>query len=50
LSWLRTADGFAVCGFGATLASYFEILQAAMVDRSIGVDQDTRASIFGRDP
>jgi hypothetical protein len=23
--WLRTADGFAVCGFGATLARYFEI-------------------------
>jgi hypothetical protein len=23
--WLRTADGFAVCGFGATLARYLEI-------------------------
>jgi len=23
--WPRTADGFAVCGFSATLASYFDI-------------------------
>jgi hypothetical protein len=23
--WLRTADGFVVCGFRVTLASYFDI-------------------------
>jgi hypothetical protein len=31
--WLRTADGFAVCGFSATAPKYFDPLQAAQVDR-----------------
>jgi hypothetical protein len=36
------------CGFGATLARYLEICKRLMVDRPVGVDQDTRVSIFGR--
>jgi hypothetical protein len=28
----RTADGFAVCGFMATLAKYFDPLQAPQID------------------
>jgi hypothetical protein len=42
--WLRTADGFAVCGLRATDARYLEICKRRWVDRPVGVDQDTRAS------
>ena len=31
--WLRIADGFAVCGFMATPARYFDLIQAAQIDR-----------------